>query len=173
MISRVKSLAEAPLREAYGMRNKQERSQKLKTIYAEIETKIAEESAAAGKSVDGNLVSETLFSIEANVVRSQILNGEPRIDGRDTRTVRPISIRTGVLREPMAQRFLRVVKRRPWLWPRWAPRVMSKLSMLWPVSTVIASCFTTTCRRLPPVRRAVSDPLSVARSATAGWLSGP
>jgi polyribonucleotide nucleotidyltransferase len=79
------------------MRNKQERSQKLKTIYAEIETKIAEESAAAGKSVDGNLVSETLFSIEANVVRSQILNGEPRIDGRDTRTVRPISIRTGVL----------------------------------------------------------------------------
>jgi polyribonucleotide nucleotidyltransferase len=97
LISRVKSLAEAPLREAYGMRNKQERSQKLKTIYAEIETKIAEESAAAGKSVDGNLVSETLFSIEANVVRSQILNGEPRIDGRDTRTVRPISIRTGVL----------------------------------------------------------------------------
>jgi polyribonucleotide nucleotidyltransferase len=97
LISRVKSLAEAPLREAYGMRNKQERSQKLKTIYAEIEAKIAEESAAAGKSVDGNLVSETLFSIEANVVRSQILNGEPRIDGRDTRTVRPISIRTGVL----------------------------------------------------------------------------
>ena len=97
LISRVKSLAEAPLREAYGMRNKQVRSQKLKTIYAEIEAKIAEESAAAGKSVDGNLVSETLFSIEANVVRSQILNGEPRIDGRDTRTVRPISIRTGVL----------------------------------------------------------------------------
>jgi polyribonucleotide nucleotidyltransferase len=97
LISRVKSLAEAPLREAYGMRNKQDRSQKLKTIYAEIEAKIAEESAAAGKSVDGNLVSETLFSIEANVVRSQILNGEPRIDGRDTRTVRPISIRTGVL----------------------------------------------------------------------------
>ncbi|NBW00371.1 MAG: polyribonucleotide nucleotidyltransferase [Betaproteobacteria bacterium] len=97
LITRVKSLAEAPLREAYGMRNKQERSQKLKTIYAEIEAKIAEESAAAGKSVDGNLVSETLFSIEANVVRSQILNGEPRIDGRDTRTVRPISIRTGVL----------------------------------------------------------------------------
>ena len=97
LISRVKSLAEAPLREAYSMRNKQERSQKLKTIYAEIEAKIAEESSAAGKAVDGNLVSETLFSIEANVVRSQILNGEPRIDGRDTRTVRPIAIRTGVL----------------------------------------------------------------------------
>jgi len=97
LISRIKSLAESPLKEAYGMRNKQERSQKLKTIYAEIEAKIAEECAASGKAVDGNLVSETLFSIEANVVRSQILNGEPRIDGRDTRTVRPIAIRTGVL----------------------------------------------------------------------------
>ncbi len=97
LIARIKALAEAPLKEAYGMRNKQERSQKLKTIYAEIEAKIAEECAASGKAVDGNLVSETLFSIEANVVRSQILNGEPRIDGRDTRTVRPIAIRTGVL----------------------------------------------------------------------------
>ena len=35
--------------------------------------------------------------MEAKIVRNQILSGEPRIDGRDTRTVRPISIRTGVL----------------------------------------------------------------------------
>ena len=97
LMARIKALAEAPLKEAYGVRNKQERSQKLKTIYAEVEAKIAEEAAASGKSPDANLVAETLFSIEANVVRSQILNGEPRIDGRDTRTVRPISIRTGVL----------------------------------------------------------------------------
>ena len=41
---------------------------------------------------------QTIFGdLEAKIVRSQILNGEPRIDGRDTRTVRPISIRTGVL----------------------------------------------------------------------------
>ena len=38
-----------------------------------------------------------LFDIEAKIVRSQILSGEPRIDGRDTRTVRPIEISTGVL----------------------------------------------------------------------------
>jgi polyribonucleotide nucleotidyltransferase len=97
LIAQIKSLAEGPLKEAYGTRNKQERSQKLKTVYAEVEAKIAESAAASGATVDGNLVSETLFSLEANVVRSQILNGEPRIDGRDTRTVRPISIRTGVL----------------------------------------------------------------------------
>ncbi|MEY3981834.1 MAG: hypothetical protein RLZZ281_703, partial [Pseudomonadota bacterium] len=61
------------------------------------EAKMTEEVSAAGKSLDSNLLAETMFGIEANVVRSQILNGEPRIDGRDTRTVRPISIRTGVL----------------------------------------------------------------------------
>ena len=42
-------------------------------------------------------VDDLLFDIEAKIVRSQILSGEPRIDGRDTRTVRPIEIRTGVL----------------------------------------------------------------------------
>ena len=44
-----------------------------------------------------NQVNDFLFSLEAKVVRNSILSGEPRIDGRDTRTVRPISIRTGVL----------------------------------------------------------------------------
>jgi polyribonucleotide nucleotidyltransferase len=96
-ITRIKALAEAPIKAAYAIRNKQERSQTLKTIYSDVETKVAEEAAAAGREVDGNLVAETLFSLEAHVVRSQILNGEPRIDGRDTRTVRPIAIRTGVL----------------------------------------------------------------------------
>ncbi|MFM2440940.1 MAG: hypothetical protein RLZZ349_667, partial [Pseudomonadota bacterium] len=42
-------------------------------------------------------IKNEIFNLEAKTVRSQILNGEPRIDGRDTRTVRPISIRTGVL----------------------------------------------------------------------------
>ncbi|HBD32158.1 MAG TPA: hypothetical protein DC084_00985, partial [Cupriavidus sp.] len=38
-----------------------------------------------------------LFDLEAKIVRGQILAGEPRIDGRDTRTVRPIEIRSSVL----------------------------------------------------------------------------
>ena len=44
-----------------------------------------------------NDVNNFLFELESKIVRNQILSGEPRIDGRDTRTVRPISIRTGVL----------------------------------------------------------------------------
>ncbi len=48
-------------------------------------------------TVDGNEIASILFDLEAKIVRSQILDGEPRIDGRDTRTVRPIEIRLGVL----------------------------------------------------------------------------
>lgn len=96
-VSRIKALAEADLKAAYGLRNKQERSQRIKEIYAKVEETVSAESAAAGKSLDGNLIADTLFGLESAVVRGQILNGEPRIDGRDTRTVRPIEIRTGVL----------------------------------------------------------------------------
>ena len=51
----------------------------------------------AGVAFDSVKVEGMLFDIEARIVRSQILAGEPRIDGRDTRTVRPIEIRNGVL----------------------------------------------------------------------------
>jgi polyribonucleotide nucleotidyltransferase len=44
-----------------------------------------------------NEVKEIFFNTESKIVRSQILDGEPRIDGRDTRTVRPITVRVGVL----------------------------------------------------------------------------
>ena len=44
-----------------------------------------------------NIVKDLCFALESTIVRSQILDGEPRIDGRDTRTVRPITIRVGVL----------------------------------------------------------------------------
>jgi polyribonucleotide nucleotidyltransferase len=50
-----------------------------------------------GIEFDSVAVEGLLFDIEAKIVRGQILAGEPRIDGRDTRTVRPIEIRSGVL----------------------------------------------------------------------------
>src|SRR5690606_37008887 len=52
---------------------------------------------AAGVEFDSVKVEGLLFDIEARIVRGQILAGEPRIDGRDTRTVRNIEIRNGVL----------------------------------------------------------------------------
>ena len=52
---------------------------------------------AEGVEFDKVYVEGLLFEIEAKLVRGQILAGEPRIDGRDTRTVRAIEIRSGVL----------------------------------------------------------------------------
>ncbi|MEY3528122.1 MAG: polyribonucleotide nucleotidyltransferase [Pseudomonadota bacterium] len=92
LIAKLQSLAESPLREAYQIRQKQARSTKIKEVVANVMTQLS-----ADGEVDEVEVGNLLFEIEAKIVRSQILNGEPRIDGRDTRTVRPIEIRNGVL----------------------------------------------------------------------------
>ncbi len=92
-ITKVNELAEGPLRAAYQIRSKQARTQACRTAYAEVKAALA----AEGIAFDAVKVESMMFDIEAKIVRSQILAGEPRIDGRDTRTVRPIEIRTGVL----------------------------------------------------------------------------
>jgi polyribonucleotide nucleotidyltransferase len=98
LIAKVVNIAGAELRAAYQIRSKHARTQKLREIYALVDSRLAEEAAAAGQPApDANEVSGILFDLEAKIVRSQILEGEPRIDGRDTRTVRPIAIRIGVL----------------------------------------------------------------------------
>ncbi|OWY35843.1 polyribonucleotide nucleotidyltransferase [Herbaspirillum aquaticum] len=98
LIARVSQLAEGPLREAYQTKDKQARTEKLKAVTAQVnEALVAEAAANNGVAADSAEVGSILFDLEAKIVRSQILEGEPRIDGRDTRTVRPISIRTGVL----------------------------------------------------------------------------
>jgi polyribonucleotide nucleotidyltransferase len=92
LIAKLQSIAEGPLREAYQIRQKQARSTKIKEVVANTMSQLATDG-----EVDEVEVGNLLFEIEAKIVRSQILNGEPRIDGRDTRTVRPIEIRNGVL----------------------------------------------------------------------------
>ena len=94
MIEKVTAAAQTDLRDAYALRQKQARSQRLK----EIATKVTRDCVPADASPDhARAVANQLFDLEAKIVRNQILSGEPRIDGRDTRTVRPIAIRTGVL----------------------------------------------------------------------------
>ena len=92
-IAKVTALAEGPLRAAYQIRSKQARTQACRTVTSDVMTALK----SAGDAVDKVEVEGLLFEIEARIVRGQILAGEPRIDGRDTRTVRPIEIRTGVL----------------------------------------------------------------------------
>jgi polyribonucleotide nucleotidyltransferase len=98
LISRVTQLAEAKLREAFATKEKQARTDKLRQISSEVSATLAAEAAAAGTDTpDSADVGNVMFDLESKIVRSQILDGEPRIDGRDTRTVRPITIRTSVL----------------------------------------------------------------------------
>jgi len=94
LISRVTAMAEGPLREAYKIRSKQARSTRLSEISKQI---FADLAAGTDAEPDSNVVGDIIFGLESKIVRSQILDGEPRIDGRDTRTVRPINIRVGVL----------------------------------------------------------------------------
>ena len=92
-MAKVKALAEEKLRAAYQIRSKQARTQALREAYAAVKAALAEE----GAEFDEVKVDNQLFELEAAIVRGQILAGEPRIDGRDTRTVRPIEIRSSVL----------------------------------------------------------------------------
>jgi len=92
-ISQVGALAEQKLRDAYQIRSKQARTHATRDVTTATLAALSE----GGASVDKVKVDNILFDIEAKIVRSQILSGEPRIDGRDTRTVRPIEIRTSLL----------------------------------------------------------------------------
>jgi polyribonucleotide nucleotidyltransferase len=85
---------EGELRKAFDMRQKGARQEALKSI-----SKRVHEAVGVGTEggPDANTVNDLCFAIESKIVRNRILDGEPRIDGRDTRTVRPITIRTGVL----------------------------------------------------------------------------
>jgi polyribonucleotide nucleotidyltransferase len=98
LIASIANHAGGALREAYQVKDKQARTGKLNDVHAKVSSALAAEAAAAGTSApDGVQVGNILFDMEAQIVRSQILDGEPRIDGRDTRTVRPITMRTSVL----------------------------------------------------------------------------
>jgi polyribonucleotide nucleotidyltransferase len=93
LIAQVAQLAEAQLLEAFGMKQKQARNTRLN----DIRKAAAEKILAAMPDANPNEIKDIFFNLESKIVRSQILDGEPRIDGRDTRTVRPISVRVGVL----------------------------------------------------------------------------
>ena len=93
LIAKVEALGADKLTAAYQIRNKQARTQACREAYSAVMAGLK----ADGVQFDNVKVESLLFDIEARTVRGQILAGEPRIDGRDTRTVRAIEIRNGVL----------------------------------------------------------------------------
>ena len=81
----------ADIGEAYRITQKAERQEKL----AELRDAAAAEFG--NEETDADEVQSVFSRLEKNTVRRAILGGQPRIDGRDTRTVRPISVEVGVL----------------------------------------------------------------------------
>ena len=94
LVAKVREIAGETIKEAFKIRQKQARSAKLDEAWNAVkEALITEET----DTLAANEIKGIFKHLEADVVRSQILDGQPRIDGRDTRTVRPLNIQTGVL----------------------------------------------------------------------------
>jgi polyribonucleotide nucleotidyltransferase len=90
----VKAACGNAVNEAYQIADKQQRSDKL----GEIRDRVIEELAGDDEpKFDAKAVAGAFHDLEYVTVRERVLSGEPRIDGRDTRTVRSINVRTGVL----------------------------------------------------------------------------
>lgn len=90
---KVKAIAEAGMTEAYQISDKMVRKDAVDAVTAKAITELTEADA----SVDAKEVSELAHEIESDVVRSRILAGEKRIDGRDPDTIRALHVATGLL----------------------------------------------------------------------------
>ena len=94
LVAKVREIAGATIAEAFKIRSKQARSAKIAEAWSAVEAALINEDT---DTLAANEIKGIFKHLEADVVRGQILDGQPRIDGRDTRTVRPINIQTGVL----------------------------------------------------------------------------
>ena len=140
LIAAVTAAAQPGLNAAYQVREKQARTTQLREVYANVSATLNAAAAEKGEPApDAVTVDNILFSLESAIVRGQILNGEPRIDGRDTRTVRPISVRLACCRALTAAPCSPAAKPRRWSWPRWAPSRTSRSSTRSWASTATAS----------------------------------
>ena len=94
LIARVRELSGAQIDAAFKIKQKQARTAKLDEAWAAVEAALITEET---DTLLTNQIRSIFKDLEKEVVRGQILQGHPRIDGRDTRTVRPINIQTSVL----------------------------------------------------------------------------
>ncbi|MBJ9969984.1 polyribonucleotide nucleotidyltransferase [Providencia hangzhouensis] len=90
---RVAQLAESRMGDAYRITEKQERYAQVDLIKEEVTAVLVAED----ENVDVSEVADILASLEKQVVRSRVIRGEPRIDGREKDMVRALDVRTGVL----------------------------------------------------------------------------
>ena len=92
----VRGAAEAALKDAYAEQIKQQRQEKIAAAKVNAVEALCGD-AAGDAALDKGMVAGLLKSLEADIVRSQILDSGTRIDGRDTKTVRQIVSEVGIL----------------------------------------------------------------------------
>ncbi|NJS39188.1 MAG: polyribonucleotide nucleotidyltransferase [Rhodobacteraceae bacterium] len=91
LYAKVKKAGETLMRAAFALRDKQERTTAIEAAVAAIKAKMSDEDQA-----DPNLYP-AIKDLEAAVLRGDVVKNGTRIDGRDTKTVRPITCETGIL----------------------------------------------------------------------------
>ena len=94
LLDKIAGIAEADLNSAYQIADKMERYASVGKAKDKVLAELTTEETADEEKAE---IKDLFKSIEKKIVRGRILDGNPRIDGRDTRTVRPITVRTGVL----------------------------------------------------------------------------
>jgi polyribonucleotide nucleotidyltransferase len=94
LVSAVALHAQAALAQAYTITEKLERQTRVGEVKQQT---VATLTGGENPKWKAEQVDSVLFKLESNIVRQRVLNGEPRIDGRDAKTVRPITVKVGVL----------------------------------------------------------------------------
>ncbi len=94
LTSAVRAAAEATLTEAYQIAEKLTRQQQVREIHDQMQAQLTAQEPDRWTAAT---IDSAFSALESQIVRGRILSGQPRIDGRDTRTVRPITVRVGVL----------------------------------------------------------------------------
>jgi len=93
LLDAIKSGFGVAISEAYQISDKMDRYARI----SEIRARVVEQFTDVEAGLDGKEVSSAFASVEKDLVRERVLSGQPRIDGRDTKTVRPIAVEIGVL----------------------------------------------------------------------------
>ncbi len=94
LAKQVADISEADLKDAFSTADKMDRQDKVAAAKAKLKEALVTD---ASDSADAGDVSNAFHDLEKDIVRSRIIAGEPRIDGRDNKTVRAIESRVGVL----------------------------------------------------------------------------
>ena len=141
LVKSVEAAVGKGISEAYSVAEKQSRSTQLSEVKKELISALAEDDSSKWTAAQ---VESEFGRLEKSIVRGRVLDGEARIDGRDTRTVRPITCKSACYREPMDPRYSHAGKPRLWLSRPWGLDAMLRSLMHWRAREKIPSCCTIT-----------------------------